>query len=120
MLMAEVNNSDFESEKKKLLDEYRVNQYREQMGDEWVRVIKDTDLARAEYKITMLRRNGCAGHDKVAAAEAAQHALALQRTQTAVRIHEGQAFGFQSVCDSHDAVGVRFEHGAIFVLQTQR
>lgn len=37
-------------EKKKLLDEYRVNQYREQMGDEWVRVIKDTDLARAEYK----------------------------------------------------------------------
>lgn len=37
-------------EKKKLLDEYRVYQYREQMGEEWVEVIKDTELARAEYR----------------------------------------------------------------------
>lgn len=38
------------AEKKKLLDEYRVYQFREQMGEQWVQVIKDTDLARAEYR----------------------------------------------------------------------
>lgn len=37
-------------EKKKLLDEYRVYQFREQMGDQWVQVIKDTELARAQYR----------------------------------------------------------------------
>lgn len=37
-------------EKKKLLDEYRVYQYREKMGEQWVQVIKETDLARAEFK----------------------------------------------------------------------
>ena len=36
-------------EKKKLLDEYRVYQFQEQMGKEWVDVIKLTDLARADY-----------------------------------------------------------------------
>lgn len=37
-------------EKKKLLDEYRCYQFREKMGDEWVEIIRLTDLARADYK----------------------------------------------------------------------
>lgn len=37
-------------EKKKLLDEYRIYKFREQMGDEWVAQIKQTELARAEYR----------------------------------------------------------------------
>lgn len=37
-------------EKKKLLDEYRDYKYREQMGEEWVEVIKQTELARAEFR----------------------------------------------------------------------
>ena len=37
-------------EKKKLMDEYRVYKFREEMGEEWVRVIKATDLARAAYQ----------------------------------------------------------------------
>lgn len=37
-------------EKKKLLDEYRCYQFRDQLEKEWVQIIKDTDLARAEYK----------------------------------------------------------------------
>lgn len=38
------------TEKKKLLDEYRMYQFREQMGEKWVQVIKNTDIARAEYR----------------------------------------------------------------------
>lgn len=45
-------------EKKKLLDEYRVYQYREQMGDEWVQVIKNTELARAEFRKNPTVENG--------------------------------------------------------------
>lgn len=37
-------------EKNKLLDEYRVYQFREQMGEEWVEQIKLTEIARAEYR----------------------------------------------------------------------
>ena len=37
-------------EKKKLLDEYRVNQFREEMGKQWVEVIRLTDIARCDYK----------------------------------------------------------------------
>lgn len=37
-------------EKKKLLDEYRINQFREEMGKQWVEVIRLTDLARCDYK----------------------------------------------------------------------
>ena len=37
-------------ENKKLLDEYRCYQFREQMGNEWVEVIRLTDLARCDYK----------------------------------------------------------------------
>ena len=37
-------------EKKKLLDEYRCYQYREEMGNHWVEVIRMTDLARCDYK----------------------------------------------------------------------
>lgn len=41
-------------EKKKFLDEYRVNQFvnqfREEMGNHWVEVIRLTDLARCDYK----------------------------------------------------------------------
>lgn len=36
-------------EKKKLLDTYRHHQFVEQMGKEWVKQIRDTELARAEY-----------------------------------------------------------------------
>lgn len=38
------------NEKKKLLDEYRVYQYREEMGKHWVEIIRLTDLARCDYK----------------------------------------------------------------------
>ncbi len=41
-------------EKKKLLDEYRCYKFREKMGDEWVQVIRLTELARADY-----RKNPC-------------------------------------------------------------
>ena len=37
-------------EKKKLLDEYRCYQYREEMGNHWVEIIRLTDLARCDYK----------------------------------------------------------------------
>ena len=37
-------------DKKRLLDEYRMYQYREQMGEEWVEQIKLTELARAAYR----------------------------------------------------------------------
>ena len=37
-------------EKKKLLDEYRCYQYREEMGNHWVEIIRLTDLARFDYK----------------------------------------------------------------------
>ena len=37
-------------EKKKLLDEYRCYQYREEMGKHWVEVIRLTELARADYR----------------------------------------------------------------------
>ena len=37
-------------EKKKLLDEYRVNQFREEMGNHWVEIIRLTDIARCDYK----------------------------------------------------------------------
>ena len=41
-------------EKKKLLDEYRVNQFREEMGKQWVEVTRLTELARSDY-----RKNPC-------------------------------------------------------------
>lgn len=37
-------------EKKKLLDDYRCYQFQWKMGDEWVRRIRESDLARAEFK----------------------------------------------------------------------
>lgn len=37
-------------EKKKLLEEYRVYQFQEDMGKEWVERIRLTDMARAEYR----------------------------------------------------------------------
>lgn len=36
-------------EKKKLLKEYEAYRFADQMGKEWVQVIKNTELARAEY-----------------------------------------------------------------------
>ena len=41
-------------EKKKLLDEYRVNQFREELGKQWVEVTRLTELARSDY-----RKNPC-------------------------------------------------------------
>ena len=37
-------------EKKKLLDEYQCYDFQQKMGDEWVSVIKETELARAEFR----------------------------------------------------------------------
>lgn len=37
-------------EKRKLLDEYKVYQFREEMGKQWVEVIRLTELARADYR----------------------------------------------------------------------
>ena len=37
-------------EKKKLLDEYKCYQYQDEMGKEWVEVIRLTELARADYR----------------------------------------------------------------------
>lgn len=37
-------------EKKKLLDTYRVHQFNDQMGKEWVQVIKQTELLRAAFR----------------------------------------------------------------------
>ena len=37
-------------EKKKLLEEYRCYKFREEMGNQWVEVIRLTDLARCDYK----------------------------------------------------------------------
>lgn len=41
-------------EKKKLLDEYKVYQFREELEKQWVDIIRLTELARAEY-----RKNPC-------------------------------------------------------------
>ena len=37
-------------EKKKLLDEYRVNQFREELLNQWVEAVRLTELARADYR----------------------------------------------------------------------
>ena len=37
-------------EKKKLLDEYKVYQFREELEKQWVEIIRFTELARAEYR----------------------------------------------------------------------
>ena len=36
-------------EKKELIEQYRCYQYREQMGQQWVEVIRETEMARAAY-----------------------------------------------------------------------
>ena len=41
-------------EKKKLLNEYKCYKYQDEMGKEWVEIIRLTELARAEY-----RKNPC-------------------------------------------------------------
>lgn len=38
------------AEKKKLLENYRIYKLQWDMGDEWTRIIKATELARAEYR----------------------------------------------------------------------
>lgn len=45
-----INRETATKEKKKLLDEYRCYQYREEMGNHWVEIIRLTDLARCDYK----------------------------------------------------------------------
>ena len=37
-------------EKTKLLDEYRLNQFREELGRQWVEIKWLTELARADYR----------------------------------------------------------------------
>ena len=45
-------------EKKRLLDEYRVYSFTHECEKEWVRIIKDTELARAEYRKNPTQENG--------------------------------------------------------------
>lgn len=45
-----IDRETAKKEKKKLLDEYRCYQYREEMGNHWVEIIRLTDLARCDYK----------------------------------------------------------------------
>lgn len=46
------------SEKKKLLDEYRVYKFRDEMEKQWVQMVKDTEIARAEYRKNPSVENG--------------------------------------------------------------
>lgn len=48
--MGVVTREQAATEKKSLLDNYRVYQYQWDMGDRWVEVIKKTDLAQCEYR----------------------------------------------------------------------
>lgn len=48
--MKDISREQAAKEKLKLLEEYRVYQFREQMGEEWVQIIKDTELARAQFR----------------------------------------------------------------------
>ena len=45
-------------DKLKLLDEYRVYKHHWQMGEEWVEIIKLTELARAEFRKNPTVENG--------------------------------------------------------------
>ena len=45
-------------EKKKLLDEYKLYQFRDSMEKEWVEIIKQTELARAEFRKDPTIENG--------------------------------------------------------------
>ena len=45
-------------EKKKLLDEYKIYQFRDSMEKEWVEIIKLTELARAEFRKDPSVENG--------------------------------------------------------------
>lgn len=48
--MGTVTREQAATEKKSLLDNYRVYQFQWDMGDRWVEVIKKTELARSEYR----------------------------------------------------------------------
>ena len=45
-----INRETATKEKKKLLDEYRLYKFREEMGNQWVEVVRLTDIARCDYK----------------------------------------------------------------------
>ena len=45
-------------EKKKLLDEYKLYQFRDSMEKEWVEIIKLTEMARAEFRKDPTVENG--------------------------------------------------------------
>lgn len=46
------------AEKKKLLDEYRGYKFRDSLEKEWVRIIKETEIARASYRKNPSVENG--------------------------------------------------------------
>lgn len=46
------------SEKKKLLDQYRIYKFRDDMEKQWVRMVKDTEIARSEYRKNHSVENG--------------------------------------------------------------
>ena len=45
-----INRETATKEKKKLLHEYRCYKFQDEMGKQWVEVIRMTDLARCDYK----------------------------------------------------------------------
>lgn len=45
-----VDRSTAVREKKKLVQEYEHYKFAEAMGKDWVRIIKDTEMARSEYR----------------------------------------------------------------------
>lgn len=53
-----INRETAISEKKKLLNEYRLYKFRDDMEKQWVRMIKDTELLRAEYRNNPTVENG--------------------------------------------------------------
>jgi hypothetical protein len=46
------------TEKKQLLEDYRCYQFQEQMREEWVAAIRNTELARAEFRKNPTVENG--------------------------------------------------------------
>lgn len=53
-----ITREQAQTEKLKLLDEYKLYQFRDSMEKEWVQIIKDTELARAEFRKNPSIENG--------------------------------------------------------------
>ena len=53
-----ISREDAQKEKKKLLEEYRQYQFRDELEKQWVEQIRLTELARAEYRKNPTVENG--------------------------------------------------------------